>query len=42
MSIGHMHPTIYKFIETLRLEQSHTSNKVIRIDSGQEVGKKNQ
>ena len=35
MSIGHMHPTIYKFIDILRLEQNHTSNKVIRLDCEQ-------
>ena len=35
MSIGHMHPAIYKFIDILRVEQNHTSNKVIRIDTGQ-------
>ena len=40
MSVGHMHPTIYKFTDILRLEQNHTSNKVIRINSGQEVGKR--
>ncbi|XP_068208558.1 uncharacterized protein [Palaemon carinicauda] len=39
MSVGHMHPTIYKCVNILKLEQNHTANKVIRIDSGQDIGK---
>ena len=33
-TLGHHHPTIYKLIEVLRLEQSHSEDRYIRLAAG--------
>ena len=35
-SLGHNHPTVYKFVEFLRLEQDHTEKKLTRLNVGQQ------
>ncbi len=40
-TVGFVHPTVYKLIDAIRLEQSHTENVVTRINAGQVVTKKN-
>ena len=34
-TVGYVHPTVYKLIEALRLEQSNTENSVVRLQAGQ-------
>ena len=41
-AVGYTHPRIYKLINSIRLEQSHTENLKAKIDTGQNVVKKNQ
>ena len=33
-TLGHHHPTFYKLVEVLRLEQSHTENRLVRLNAG--------
>lgn len=33
-SMGYHYPTIYKLIETLKLEQSYTENRIARLNAG--------
>lgn len=33
MSTGYHHPTIYKLINILRLEESHIENKIVRLNT---------
>ena len=40
-TVGLYHPTIYKLVEAMQLEQSHTENIVTMIDQGRDVRKKN-
>ena len=40
-TVGSNHPTIYKLIEAMQLEQSHTENIIIQIAQGRTVVKKN-
>ena len=41
-TVGYAHPTVYKLINSTRLEQSHTENLKVKIDAGQNVVRKNQ
>ena len=38
-SLGYVHPTIFKFIDFLRREQSAAENKIIRLQAGKEFPK---
>ena len=38
-SLGYVHPTIFKFIDFLRREQSATENKLISLQAGKELPK---
>ena len=40
-TVGYVHPTVYKLIEAIRLEQSHTENLLVRIHNGQHRPTKN-
>ena len=41
-NIGYTHPTVYKLIDSIRLEQAQTENLKGKIDTWQNVVKKNQ
>ena len=41
-TVGYAHPTIYKLINSMRLEKSHTENLKTKIDAQQNVVRKNQ
>ena len=41
-TVGYVHPTVYKLINSMRLEQSHTENLKAKIDAGQNLVTKNQ
>ena len=41
-TVGYAHPTVYKLINSMGLEQSHTENLKAKIDAGQNVARKNQ
>ena len=41
-TVGYVHPTVYKLINSMRLEQSHTKNLKAKIDAGQNLVRKNQ
>ena len=41
-TVGYAHPTVYKLINSMRLEQPHTENLKAKIDAGQKVVRKNQ
>ena len=38
--LGYAHPTVYKLINSMRLEQPHTENLKAKIDAGQNVVRK--
>ena len=33
-TVGYVHPTVYKLIEAIRLEQSSTGNAVVKLQAG--------
>ena len=39
-TVGYAHPTVYKLINSMRLEQPHTENLKAKIDAGQNVVRK--
>ena len=41
-TVGYNHPTVYKLINSIRLEQSYTENLKAKIDVGRNVVKNNQ
>ena len=41
-TVGYAHRTVYKLINSMRLEQSHTQNLKSKIDAGKNVVRKNQ
>ena len=41
-TVGYAHPTVYKLINSMRLEQSHTENLKTKMDAGQNVVINNQ
>lgn len=40
-TVGYVHPTVYKLVESIQLEQSHTENIVTKINAGRTVIKVN-
>ena len=41
-TVGYSHPTVYELINSMRLEQFHTENLKAKIETGQNVIRKNQ
>ena len=41
-TVGYAHPIVYKLINSMRLEQSHAEILKAKIDTGQNVARKNQ
>ena len=41
-TVGYAHPAVYKLIDSMRSDQSHTENLRVKIDAGQNVVRKNQ
>ena len=40
-TVGYAHPKVYKLINSMRLEQSHTENLKVKIDAEKNVARKN-
>ena len=38
--MGYIHPTVYKLLETIHLEQSYTENAIPKINAGEGIIKK--